>query len=96
MPIESYGRIQLWSDLMRIRRVEVQDAGRYVCITRNQYGELQAETHLSVTSKLLAHILPRLQVMRKKILELFNKFFLITHLETSANFVIKNVNFSKT
>lgn len=62
VPVESYGRVQLWGDLMRIRRVDVQDAGRYVCSARNQFGEQQAETHLSVTSKLNARIQPLLQV----------------------------------
>ena len=62
VPVESYGRIQLWGDLLRIRRVDVQDAGRYVCSSRNQFGEQQAETHLSVTSKLNARIQPMLQV----------------------------------
>ncbi|XP_058795689.1 cell adhesion molecule Dscam2 isoform X3 [Phymastichus coffea] len=63
VPVESYGRVQLWGDLMRIRRVDVQDAGRYVCSARNQFGEQQAETHLSVTSKLNARIQPLLQVV---------------------------------
>jgi hypothetical protein len=65
--VESYGRIQLWGDLMRIRRVDVQDAGRYVCSARNQFGEQQAETHLSVTSKLNARIQPQLQVLYLRI-----------------------------
>uniref|UniRef100_A0ABD2XN24 Down syndrome cell adhesion molecule-like protein Dscam2 n=1 Tax=Trichogramma kaykai TaxID=54128 RepID=A0ABD2XN24_9HYME len=63
IPVESYGRIQIWGDLLRIRRVDVQDAGRYVCSARNQFGEQQAETHLSVTSKLNARIQPMLQVV---------------------------------
>lgn len=63
-PVESSGHIQLWGDLMQIRRVEAQDAGRYVCRASNQLGEQRAETHLSVTSKLNARIQPRVQVRR--------------------------------
>jgi len=62
IPVESFGRIQLWGDLMQIRRVDAQDAGRYVCRASNQLGEQRAETHLSVTSKLNARIQPRVQV----------------------------------
>lgn len=62
IPVESFGRIQLWGDLMLIRRVDAQDAGRYVCRAGNQLGEQRAETHLSVTSKLNARIQPRVQV----------------------------------
>lgn len=62
IPVESFGRIQLWGDLMQIRRVDAQDAGRYICRASNQLGEQRAETHLSVTSKLNARIQPRLQV----------------------------------
>lgn len=47
---------------MQIRRVDAQDAGRYVCRASNQLGEQRAETHLSVTSKLNARIQPRVQV----------------------------------
>ena len=60
--MESFGRIQLWGDLMQIRRVDAQDAGRYICRASNQVGEQRAETHLSVTSKLNARIQPRVQV----------------------------------
>ncbi|XP_024944983.1 Down syndrome cell adhesion molecule-like protein Dscam2 isoform X2 [Cephus cinctus] len=63
VPVESSGRIQLWGDLMEIRRVDAQDAGRYICRATNQFGEQQAETHLSVTSKLDAHIQPQFQVV---------------------------------
>ncbi|XP_047351251.1 Down syndrome cell adhesion molecule-like protein Dscam2 isoform X6 [Vespa velutina] len=63
IPVESFGRIQLWGDLMQIRRVDAQDAGRYICRASNQLGEQRAETHLSVTSKLNARIQPRLQVV---------------------------------
>ncbi|XP_043491862.1 Down syndrome cell adhesion molecule-like protein Dscam2 isoform X4 [Polistes fuscatus] len=63
IPVESFGRIQLWGDLMQIRRVDAQDAGRYICRANNQLGEQRAETHLSVTSKLNARIQPRLQVV---------------------------------
>ncbi|TGZ53114.1 Uncharacterized protein DBV15_05473 [Temnothorax longispinosus] len=63
IPVESFGRIQLWGDLMQIRRVDAQDAGRYVCRASNQLGEQRAETHLSVTSKLNARIQPRVQVI---------------------------------
>ncbi|XP_044017269.1 Down syndrome cell adhesion molecule-like protein Dscam2 [Aphidius gifuensis] len=63
VPVESYGRIQLWGDLMQIRRVDALDAGRYICRATNQFGEQRAETHLSVTSKLNARIQPRLQVV---------------------------------
>lgn len=62
IPVESFGRIQLWGDLMQIRRVDAQDAGRYICRASNQVGEQRAETHLSVTSKLNARIQPRVQV----------------------------------
>lgn len=62
--VESYGRIQLWGDLMQIRRVDAQDAGRYICNASNQLGVQRAETHLAVTSKLNARIQPRLQVNR--------------------------------
>ncbi|EFN83957.1 Down syndrome cell adhesion molecule, partial [Harpegnathos saltator] len=61
MSVESLGRIQLWGDLMLIRRVDADDAGRYVCRASNQLGEQRAETHLSVTSKLNARIQPRVQ-----------------------------------
>ncbi|XP_044594739.1 Down syndrome cell adhesion molecule-like protein Dscam2 [Cotesia glomerata] len=63
IPVESFGRIQLWGDLMQIRRVDAQDAGRYICRASNKFGEQRAETHLSVTSKLNARIQPRLQVI---------------------------------
>ncbi|XP_015187903.1 PREDICTED: Down syndrome cell adhesion molecule-like protein Dscam2 isoform X4 [Polistes dominula] len=63
IPVESFNRIQLWGDLMQIRRVDAQDAGRYICRANNQLGEQRAETHLSVTSKLNARIQPRLQVV---------------------------------
>ncbi|EFN71841.1 Down syndrome cell adhesion molecule [Camponotus floridanus] len=63
IPVESFGRIQLWGDLMQIRRVDAQDAGRYVCRASNHLGEQRAETHLSVTSKLNARIQPRVQVV---------------------------------
>ncbi|XP_034948275.1 Down syndrome cell adhesion molecule-like protein Dscam2 isoform X1 [Chelonus insularis] len=63
IPVESFGRIQLWGDLMQIRRVDAQDAGRYICRASNQFGEQRAETHLSVTSKLNARIQPRFQVV---------------------------------
>lgn len=62
IPVESFGRIQLWGDLMQIRRVDAEDAGRYICRAINQVGEQGAETHLSVTSKLNARIQPRVQV----------------------------------
>lgn len=65
IPVESFGRIQLWGDLMQIRRVDAQDAGRYICRASNQLGEQRAETHLSVTSKLNARIQPRVQVRSK-------------------------------
>ncbi|XP_066587504.1 cell adhesion molecule Dscam1 isoform X2 [Prorops nasuta] len=63
IPVESYGRVQLWGDLLQIRRVDVQDVGTYICRANNQYGEQRAETHLSVTSKLNARIQPLLQVV---------------------------------
>ncbi|KOX68634.1 Down syndrome cell adhesion molecule-like protein Dscam2 [Melipona quadrifasciata] len=63
IPVESFGRIQLWGDLMQIRRVDAQDAGRYICRASNQVGEQRAETHLSVTSKLNARIQPRVQII---------------------------------
>ncbi|XP_053986908.1 cell adhesion molecule Dscam2 isoform X2 [Hylaeus volcanicus] len=63
IPVESFGRIQLWGDLMQIRRVDAQDAGRYICRASNQLGEQRAETHLSVTSKLNARIQPRVQII---------------------------------
>ncbi|XP_076279934.1 Down syndrome cell adhesion molecule 3 isoform X5 [Lasioglossum baleicum] len=62
--VESFGqRIQLWGDLMQIRRVDAQDAGRYICRASNEFGEQRAETHLSVTSKLNARIQPRVQTI---------------------------------
>ncbi|XP_033323157.1 Down syndrome cell adhesion molecule 3 isoform X4 [Megalopta genalis] len=62
--VESFGqRIQLWGDLMQIRRVDAQDAGKYICRASNQFGEQRAETHLSVTSKLNARIQPRVQTI---------------------------------
>ncbi|XP_043274690.1 Down syndrome cell adhesion molecule-like protein Dscam2 isoform X2 [Venturia canescens] len=63
IPVESFGNIQLWGDLMQIRRVDAQDAGRYICRASNQFGEQRAETHLSVTLKLNARIQPRLQIV---------------------------------
>ncbi|XP_063973280.1 cell adhesion molecule Dscam1 isoform X2 [Diachasmimorpha longicaudata] len=61
--VEASNKIQFWGDLMQIKRVDGQDAGRYVCHATNQYGEERAETHLSVTSKLNARIQPRIQVV---------------------------------
>ncbi|XP_046477031.1 cell adhesion molecule Dscam1 isoform X1 [Neodiprion pinetum] len=63
IPVESSSRIQLWGDLMQIRRVDAQDAGRYVCRASNQFGEQRAETHLAVTSKLNARIHPQIQTV---------------------------------
>ncbi|XP_015122999.1 Down syndrome cell adhesion molecule-like protein Dscam2 [Diachasma alloeum] len=61
--VEASNKIQFWGDLLQIKRVDGQDAGRYVCHATNQYGEERAETHLSVTSKLNARIQPRIQVV---------------------------------
>ncbi|XP_033228370.1 Down syndrome cell adhesion molecule-like protein Dscam2 [Belonocnema kinseyi] len=70
--VESYGRIQLWGDLMQIRRVDAQDAGRYICNASNQLGVQRAETHLAVTSKLNARIQPNLQVINSGDIAIMN------------------------
>lgn len=82
IPVESFGRIQLWGDLMQIRRVDAQDAGRYICRASNQLGEQRAETHLSVTSKLNARIQPRLQVNFFLTAKIFNDLVITTYLFT--------------
>lgn len=82
IPVESFGRIQLWGDLMQIRRVDAQDAGRYICRASNQLGEQRAETHLSVTSKLNARIQPRLQVNFFLTAKIFNDLVITTYIFT--------------
>lgn len=67
---------------MQIRRVDAQDAGRYICRASNQLGEQRAETHLSVTSKLNARIQPRLQVNFFLIREIFKDLMTTTYLFT--------------
>lgn len=87
IPVESFGRIQLWGDLMQIRRVDAQDAGRYVCRVSNQLGEQRAETHLSVTSKLNARIQPRVQVRTKRIIRSTDGYFSLSKKKNASNFI---------
>lgn len=48
--------------LLHIRRVELSDAGRWLCEAQNAFGTQRVETTLAVTAPLGAHVQPRVQV----------------------------------
>jgi hypothetical protein len=51
-------------DVLHIRHLSQEDAGRWVCHVSNQFGEQRLETQLIVTAQLSAHVQPQLQVER--------------------------------
>jgi hypothetical protein len=49
-------------DVLHIRHLSPEDAGRWVCRVSNQFGEQRLETQLTVTAQLSVHVQPQLQV----------------------------------
>ena len=61
-PVSQTMRVTPSQDVLHIRHVSPEDAGRWVCRVSNQFGEQRLETQLTVTAQLSAHVQPQLQV----------------------------------
>jgi hypothetical protein len=55
-------RVTPSEDILHIRKLSQEDAGRWVCKVGNEFGTIQLETQLNVTAKLGVHVQPKLQV----------------------------------
>ncbi|XP_069687424.1 cell adhesion molecule Dscam1 isoform X3 [Periplaneta americana] len=63
LPVSQTMRVTPSQDVLHIRHLSPEDAGRWVCRVSNQFGEQRLETQLTVTAQLSAHVLPQLQVV---------------------------------
>jgi hypothetical protein len=63
-PVTQTLRVTPSQDVLHIRHLSPEDAGRWVCRVSNQFGEQRLETQLIVTAQLSAHVQPQLQVQR--------------------------------
>jgi hypothetical protein len=61
-PVTQTMRVTPSQDVLHIRHVSPEDAGRWVCRVSNQFGEQRLETQLTVTAQLSVHVQPQLQV----------------------------------
>jgi hypothetical protein len=61
-PVTQTLRVMPSQDVLHIRHLSPEDAGRWVCRVSNQFGEQRLETQLIVTAQLSAHVQPQLQV----------------------------------
>ncbi|CAH0562134.1 unnamed protein product [Brassicogethes aeneus] len=71
-PVHSSSRYEPSQDILYIRRVKPNDAGRWTCKVSNNFGEQRLDIHLFVTAHLNVHILPQLQVINSGESALFN------------------------
>ncbi|XP_021937228.1 Down syndrome cell adhesion molecule-like protein Dscam2 isoform X2 [Zootermopsis nevadensis] len=62
-PVTQSARVTPSQDVLHIRHLSPEDAGRWVCRVSNQFGEQRLETQLTVTAQLSAHVQPHLQVV---------------------------------
>ncbi|XP_068085516.1 cell adhesion molecule Dscam2 [Anabrus simplex] len=62
-PVAPSLRITPAQDVLHIRHVGPEDAGRWVCRVSNQFGEQRLESQLSVIAPLSAHVQPQIQVV---------------------------------
>lgn len=69
-PIYASPRFEPLQDILLIRKVRLEDNGRWTCKVSNHFGEQSLDVHVTVTSHLVVHVLPQLQVI--------NNFFEIT------------------
>ncbi|KAJ4428338.1 hypothetical protein ANN_24357, partial [Periplaneta americana] len=60
LPVSQTMRVTPSQDVLHIRHLSPEDAGRWVCRVSNQFGEQRLETQLTVTAQLSAHVLPQL------------------------------------
>jgi hypothetical protein len=61
-PVTQTMRVTPSQDVLHIRHLSPEDAGRWVCRVANQFGEQRLETQLTVTAQLSVHVQPQLQV----------------------------------
>jgi hypothetical protein len=69
-PVTQSARVTPSQDVLHIRHLSPEDAGRWVCRVSNQFGEQRLETQLTVTAQLSAHVQPQLQVLQAQIVRL--------------------------
>ncbi|GLG96443.1 Uncharacterized protein GBIM_03426 [Gryllus bimaculatus] len=62
-PVAASLRVAPAQDVLHIRHVGAEDAGRWVCRVHNQFGEQHLDTQLAVTAPLAVHVQPQLQVV---------------------------------
>lgn len=61
-PVHSSARFEPSQDILYIRRLKSEDAGRWTCKVSNSFGEQRLDIRLTVTAHLSVHVLPQLQV----------------------------------
>jgi hypothetical protein len=61
-PVTQTMRVTPSQDVLHIRHLSPDDAGRWVCRVSNQFGEQRLETQLTVTEQLRVHEQPPLLV----------------------------------
>lgn len=64
-------------DVLLIRKVKSEDAGRWTCKASNNFGEQRLDIHLTVTAHLSVHVTPSVQVYYNIFIVLFSIFLLI-------------------
>ncbi|XP_044257604.1 Down syndrome cell adhesion molecule-like protein Dscam2 isoform X1 [Tribolium madens] len=71
-PVHSSARFEPSQDILHIRRLKSEDAGRWTCKVSNNFGEQRLDIHLTVTAHLSVHVLPQLQVINSGESAIFN------------------------
>uniref|UniRef100_A0A182NQ64 Down syndrome cell adhesion molecule-like protein Dscam2 n=1 Tax=Anopheles dirus TaxID=7168 RepID=A0A182NQ64_9DIPT len=61
--VPSSQRIVPSQSLLFIRNADERDAGRWICKAFNQFGEQKLEIHLTISTELVAHIHPQIQII---------------------------------
>lgn len=55
-PVYSSARFEPLQDVLLIRKVRLEDNGRWTCKVSNHFGEQRIDIHLTVTAHLTVHV----------------------------------------
>ncbi|XP_017776462.1 PREDICTED: Down syndrome cell adhesion molecule-like protein Dscam2 isoform X2 [Nicrophorus vespilloides] len=71
-PVYSNPRYAPLQDILHIKRLNHEDAGRWTCKVTNHFGEQKLDMQLTVTAQLNVHVLPQLQIVNSGENAMFN------------------------